>query len=279
MKTVEESVITAMDGTTTELLQFLPYILQDFWEIGSDPKTIIHLISKHFNQKTTSNKTNTLKVLDLGCGKGAVSVKVAKALGCYCHGIDAVQQFIDYAKIKAEEFEVADLCSFETGDIRKIVSQEDFSNNKFDVIVLGAIGPVLGDYFETLSKLNPLLQEDGLIIIDDGYIPENRDYTHPQAFHKSKITEDIQRAGMLLAEEILFPNEKQSSGNSSAQLNYQKEFGNLVKRCKELIAEHPGKAHLFQEYIDRQKAEYESFKEDIACCTFAIKKSCLKRQL
>lgn len=272
MKTVEESVITAMDGTTTELLQFLPYILQDFWEIGSDPKTITHLIGKHFYHNATSKRTNTLKVLDLGCGKGAVSVKVAKALGCCCYGVDAVQQFIDYAKLKAEDFEVADLCSFETGDIRKIVSQEDFSNNKFDVIVLGAIGPVLGDYFETLSKLNPLLQEDGLIIIDDGYIPENSDYTHPQAFHKSRIIEDIQRAGMLLAEEVLFPNEGQSSGNNSAQLNYQKEFGNLVKRCKELIAEHPGKAHLFQDYIDRQKTEYESFKKDITCCTFAIKK-------
>lgn len=268
MKTVEESVITAMDGTTTELLQFLPYILQDFWEIGSDPKTIIHLISKHFNQKPTSNKTSTLKVLDLGCGKGAVSVKIAKALGCYCHGIDAVPQFIEYAKKKAEEFEVAGRCNFETRDIRKIVSQENFSNNKFDVIILGAIGPVLGDYFETLSKLNPLLTQDGLIIIDDGYIPENSNYTHPQAFHISKIIQDIIRAGMLLADEIRVTNEN----NNSTQLNYQKEFGNLVKRCKELIAEHPGKAHLFQDYIDRQKAEYESFKEDIACCTFAIRK-------
>ncbi|MDD2286466.1 MAG: class I SAM-dependent methyltransferase [Paludibacter sp.] len=268
MKTVEESVITAMDGTTTELLQFLPYILQDFWEIGSDPKTIIHLISKHFNQKTTSKKTSTLKVLDLGCGKGTVSVKVAKALGCCCYGVDAVQQFIEYAKKKAEEFDVAGLCNFQTGDIRKIVSQEGFSNNLYDVIILGAIGPVLGDYFETLSKLSPLLKEHGLIIIDDGYIPENSDYTHPQVFHKSRIIEDIQKAGMLLAEEIRVTNEN----NSSTQLNYQEEFGNLVKRCNELIAKYPDKAHLFQDYIDRQKAEYESFKEDIACCTFAIRK-------
>jgi hypothetical protein len=68
MKTVEESVITAMTGTEedVDIVKYLPYILQDFWEIGSIPEEIIKIIKKH--------KTNYagLNVLDLGSGKGAV---------------------------------------------------------------------------------------------------------------------------------------------------------------------------------------------------------------
>jgi hypothetical protein len=36
MKSLEESVKAAMDVTDKELLPYLPYILQDFWEMGSD---------------------------------------------------------------------------------------------------------------------------------------------------------------------------------------------------------------------------------------------------
>src|SRR4030042_5201175 len=107
MKTIEESVVTAMDGSDKELFPYLPYILQDLWEIGADPDAIIELISKHFKHYTD------LKVLDLGCGKGAVSVKVSKALGCNCYGIDAIPEFIVFAQQKALEFKVEHLCTFE----------------------------------------------------------------------------------------------------------------------------------------------------------------------
>jgi ubiquinone/menaquinone biosynthesis C-methylase UbiE len=88
MKTLEESVVTAMDGSDKELFPYLPYILQDLWEIGANPDTIIRLIAKYFS------KYPDLKVLDLGCGKGAVSINIAKNLGCYCYGIDAVPDFL-----------------------------------------------------------------------------------------------------------------------------------------------------------------------------------------
>jgi SAM-dependent methyltransferase len=94
MKSVEESVVTAIDGTEIELFPFIPYILQDSWEIGADPEVIIRLIVKH-----KENIAN-LKVLDLGCGKGAVTVKIAHKLNCLCYGIDALADFIDYAKRK-----------------------------------------------------------------------------------------------------------------------------------------------------------------------------------
>ena len=71
MKTIEESVLASLDGSDKELFPYLTYILQDLWEIGANPAVIIKLID---NQFTIGNN---LKVLDLGCGKGAVSIKVA----------------------------------------------------------------------------------------------------------------------------------------------------------------------------------------------------------
>ena len=68
MKTLKESVVTAMDGTSVDIFPFLPYILQDFWEIGASPLVIAALIEKH------TSHFSDLRVLDLGCGKGAVSV-------------------------------------------------------------------------------------------------------------------------------------------------------------------------------------------------------------
>ena len=115
MKTIEESVVIAMDGTDKELFAYLPYILQDLWEIGAAPDAIINLIGKYFSVY------DSLRVLDLGCGKGAVSIKVSKKIGCYCYGIDAIPEFIDYAKEKAIEYKVEHLCTFVTGDIREKV--------------------------------------------------------------------------------------------------------------------------------------------------------------
>lgn len=44
------------------------------------------------------------KILDLACGKGAVSVILAKELGCMARGIDIISEFIDFAREKAIEY-------------------------------------------------------------------------------------------------------------------------------------------------------------------------------
>ena len=153
MKSLEESVVTAMDGSDSGLFPFLPYILQDLWEIGASPEVIIELVRKHMNNYFS------LSILDLGCGKGAVSIKLAKEFNCTCLGIDAIKEFINEANNKAKEYGVDHLCKFEVGDIReriKVLTQ-------FNIIILGAIGPVFGDYFKTLSIISKCLKKEGLI--------------------------------------------------------------------------------------------------------------------
>lgn len=255
MKTIEESVVTAMDGTDKELFPFLPYILQDVWEIGADPNTIINLIKKYFNN------LSVLKVLDLGCGKGAVSINISRECGCTCKGIDAVPEFIAFAKQKAAALNVGHLCSFEVGDIREKV--KDLSN--FDIVVLGAIGPVFGDYFTTFSILKHCINHNGIFIIDDGYIDDASDFTHPMMLKKSVILQQLEKAGMqVLADEVM-----DRDGMKSAD-DYI--FNHLKKRCDELIAQMPDKTKLFQNYIENQLIENDVLESKIIGTTMVIKK-------
>jgi cyclopropane fatty-acyl-phospholipid synthase-like methyltransferase len=255
MKTIEESVVTAMDGSDKELFPYIPYILQDLWEIGADPDAIIKLINKHFTNCTD------LKVLDLGCGKGAVSIKVSKALGCNCYGIDAIPEFIVFAQQKALEFKVDHLCTFETGDIRE--KAKELSG--YDIIILGAIGPVFGDYYTTLTILSKCINKNGILIIDDGYIENNSDYSHPLIQKQNSILQQIDWAGMQLIEDNIM---KQNNIKDSDDYI----FDNLKKRCYELIDKYPDKKELFINYIQKQVEENDVLENKVICTTLVISK-------
>ena len=47
---------------------------------------------------------------------------------------------------KAQEYGIADLCDFVVGDINEVVATE----KDYDVVILGAVGDVLGNPSETL---------------------------------------------------------------------------------------------------------------------------------
>lgn len=255
MKSIEESVVIAMNGSDKELFPFLSYILQDIWEIGADPDAVIKLIRKY-----CSNITE-LKILDLGCGKGAVSVKVSQALGCTCYGIDAIPEFIEFAKHKATEYKVNHWCLFETGDIREKVN--DLSG--YDVVILGAIGPVFGDYFSTLSTLVKCINENGIFIIDDAYINDNSDFSHPLMFKKSDIWQQIEKAGMELVENDIMDRDDIIGSDDFI-------FDNLKKRCQELIEKYPDKQNLFLDYIRKQEIENDVLENKVIGTTLVIKK-------
>jgi cyclopropane fatty-acyl-phospholipid synthase-like methyltransferase len=255
MKSIEESVVIAMDGSDKELFPFLPYILQDIWEIGADPGAIVKLIRKYFNNITE------IKVLDLGCGKGAVSVKVSKKLGCTCYGIDAIPEFVEFAQQKATEYKVNHLCIFEKGDIREKVKEL----SGYDVVILGAIGPVFGDYFSTLSTLVKCLNENGFFIIDDGYINDDSDFSHPLIFKKSEILEQIEKAGLELVENDIM--DRDDIVDSDKYI-----FDNLKMRCQELIEKYPNKRHLFLDYIRKQEIENDVLENKVVGTTLVIKK-------
>jgi len=264
VKTLDESVAAAMDGRDASIVPFLPYILQDVWELGTPPETVIGLVEKHILGRLGGGRSDSagrLRLLDLGCGKGAVSVKAAAKLGCSCVGIDALEPFIEEARRRAEGFGVAELCSFETGDIR--IEVRELSG--FDAVVLGAIGPVLGDWRETLEAISPCLERGGLVIVDDGYLPEGSNFTDPRVTTKAVLLDMIGKANFELVDEIVFGKEEMEDTDAIV-------FESLKRRCLELAEIRPERKNLFLDYIRAQEEENEVLETKIVCAVFALKR-------
>ncbi len=250
---IKESVVFAMDGTDTGLYPFLPYIMQDIWEFGASPEVVISLIKKLFGQ------TASLRLLDLGCGKGPVSVKAARSLGCRCHGVDAVPEFIAEAKHKAKEFGVDHLCTFETGDIREAVS----NCRGYDVVVLGAIGPVLGTMYETLQTVVPCLSRQGVVVVDDGYTIDKQNDALSSVSNLGDLLLQIEAAGMqLLDNEIMQPD--------MIRVSNREIFGKMKQRCLQLAESQPDQRSLFLDYLAMQQVENEVLENKIVCATLVI---------
>jgi cyclopropane fatty-acyl-phospholipid synthase-like methyltransferase len=254
-KPLEDSIITSMDSKNIGLIKYLPFILQDFWEIGTSPEEIIKIIKKY---KTNYSRIN---VLDLGSGKGAVSIKIASELGCNCFGIDGIDDFVIFSNSKSKEYSVNNICTFETNDIRTRIK----SLGKYDIIILGAIGAVFGNYYDTLFQLAPHLNKDGLIIIDDAYVEDNCNKNYPNILRKSDLLDQIKNAGMELIDVITF--------NEISELNeeFENEFQNIQNRCMELVGKYPEDKELFYKYIEKQKREYEILSNEIISVVLIIK--------
>jgi ubiquinone/menaquinone biosynthesis C-methylase UbiE len=269
---LDESIGRAMDCDDLALVPFLPYILQDFFEIGSSPRELARLVQAHAPRTISRNASRnvsgpdssleargaTLRVLDLGCGKGAVSIHLAGQLGCSCLGIDAIPEFIAEARERAANQGLADLCSFEAADARLRVKEL----RNFDFIILGSIGPVFGNYQQTLETLKPCLADKGIIMVDDGYIAEGSSYADPRVQSLQLILDQIEAAGMRLVAEVA------SSADQSEE--YEEQFSHIQARCSELSAMHPELGSLFDDYAARQAAEYQALADELHCAVFII---------
>jgi len=255
-KTVEESIASAMEDKNINLIKHYPYILQDFWEIGTSSLEVIKIIKKY-----KENYSN-LSVLDLGSGKGAVSINISSELKCKCLGIDAIDNFVIFSNDKAKEYGLDNICTFETNDIRTRLK----TLGKYDIIILGAIGPVFGDFCETLLKLSPHLNENGLIIMNEAYVEDGHKTDYPNVFTKSIILNQINSAGMEIIESII------ADETHEVKEDFEQDAVNLEKRCLELIEKYPENKNMFLKYIENQKELYRKLDNEVIGVLFVIKK-------
>lgn len=251
---IDKCVIESLDGDDIDLLPFIPYILQDIREIGADPKEINHLI------KNNIQNIKELKVVDLGCGKGAISVAIAKAFGCTVYGIDAIPQFIDSAKEYAKEQGVEQLCRFIVGDIRLLVSELC----SYDIAVLGAIGSVFGNEYDTFSKVRKVLNPRGYLIIDHGYLPNGSSLNYEKCCFQSDFYKHIEHAGFEIIEERIMVSDNIEESNTVI-------FNAIEKRVNELIQKFPEHQKILNEYITAQKDENKILENELDCGTWLLK--------
>ena len=259
---IEEKLAGSLTAETTELLPFLPYLLQDFWALGSDPGAMIELIEKHVD---ISEHT---RVLDLACGKGAVSVKLAQTLRISVDGFDLIPAFTTVAARKAEEYNVGDLCKFAVADISEVVKRE----KDYDIVILGAVGDVLGSPAETLDKLKATVKTGGYILIDEGYLPDGGKQDDVQYSNYAFLTETqwhalFEEVGLELIETV-----SAFDLDETENLDSTSGMAAIRTRANELIEKHPDKREIFEGYIRSQQNEYDDLDNNIVSVTWMLRK-------
>ena len=261
-KTTEEKLAGSLTAETTELIPFLPYLLQDFWELGSDPNAMAGLIKKHVGLSADTT------LLDLACGKGAVSVKAAQKLQVRVKGVDLLPEFIEFAKQKAREYGVANLCDFAVGDVNEAVATE----KDYDIVVLGAVGNVLGNPRETLGKLKRTVKTGGHILIDESYLkddgkPEDIRYDNYEYLTEKQWAALFAESGLELVETV-----SASELESSENLDGVSAMAAITQRANELTEKHPDKKAMFEGYIRSQQNEYNDLDNTLESVVWILRK-------
>lgn len=157
---LEEQVAAALE-TTPELLPFLPELLADLEELGTEVRDIVELLRP-------LGLPAGARVLDLGCGKGTVALALARELGFRVLGVDGFAPFVEGARRHAAERALSDACEFRQGDLREVVGEVE----GMEVVLLLAVGRVLGDAAETVGALRRCVRPGGYIVINDGFVAE-----------------------------------------------------------------------------------------------------------
>jgi len=155
---------------------------------------MIMLMSKHMHitQKT--------KVLDLACGKGAASIQIANQFGCKVKGVDLMLEFVQVAKEKVKLHYVESLCDFELNDISLSVMTE----KGYDIVIIGAVGDVLGNQAKTLHLLSQTISDSGFVLLDDGYAKAER---KDAKLTRAQWLNVIKSSGFEIVEDLLIDQE------------------------------------------------------------------------
>ena len=257
----KEKLAGSLTAETTELLPYLPYLLQDFWELGSDPGVMVRLIERYVELPEGAG------ILDLACGKGSVAVRIADKLRVKVKGIDLLSDFIEFAAEKAKEYGVGDLCEFVVGDINEAVESE----RGYDAVILGAVGcNVLGGSGKTLDKLKKTIKPGGYILIDESYLPDDIGKEDVLYGHHEYLTEGQWKAlfkevGLEIAETVV-------DFEDSENLDSVSGMAFITARANELIEKYPNKKEIFEGYVRSQRNEYADLDSNLAGVVWILKK-------
>lgn len=242
MQDSTEQIVNSLTGTGLEIYEFLPYLLQDLNFLGFNEEKTDELIAGNFTDPSS------LHIIDLCCGKGALTVYLAEKYRCRCTGVDLFDNFITAAEQISKEKKVDDLCEYFKMDIKDAVNK--FSG--FDLAVFGEDTDTLGSRADSLKAIKKCIKNNGFLILET-------------AFHSwQEMNNDIMKSGYSLINKSIWEKKKIKKFNKIINRK-------IRKRAEELIIEFPGKTELFLEYIKSQKEESSAIEDDFISAALLLK--------
>ncbi|MCK6562100.1 class I SAM-dependent methyltransferase [candidate division KSB1 bacterium] len=242
-----------------ELLPYLPELFADLWAIGSAPEIIVAWLRR------LGLPPRSTRAIDLGCGKGAVAITLAKELNYQIFGFDFFEPFVLAARQKAQEPNVAELCTFTCADMRHALN----SASNYDLAIYTAVGDVLGSVAQCVGRLREAIHPHGYMIIDDGFRLTNDPIAFPgyeyYASHEETIHQLTAHGDKILQEKIF-------SVAEMKQVN-QRNTAFITQSASAIVKSHPELADALSEFLEQERQECEILERDVACAMWLIEKA------
>lgn len=242
-----------------ELLPYLPELFADLWAIGSAPEIIVAWLRR------LGLPPRSTRAIDLGCGKGAVAISLAKELNYQIFGFDFFEPFVLAARQKAQELNVTELCTFAFADMRHALN----SAVNYDLAIYTAVGDVLGSVAQCVGRLREAIHSRGYIIIDDGFRLTHDPIAFPGYEYYASREETIRQ---LTAHGDKIIQEKIFSVAEMKQVN-QRNTAVITQSASALVKSHPELADALSEFLEQERQECEILERDVACAMWLIEKA------
>lgn len=174
------------------------------------------------------------RVLDVGCGKGAAAVEVARRLRCTVVGIDALPVFLTSAEALAARRGVADLVEFVRADARRWKPRQ-----RFDAALFLGIAPV-----EDVAGWIPRLVRPGAVVVIDDAVAVSADCRHgvPSLEEARAVLESVAS----IRREIVW------TPSRSRRLN-ESLLRRLARNAASIANARPDRRRLLREFLARQR--------------------------
>ncbi len=246
-------------GVSPEIAPYLPELLADIWALGSWPERIVDLL------RPLDLPGPDTRVLEPGCGKGAVGIPVARDLGFQIRGVDTFAPFLEEARARAADAGVADRVCYEEGDM---VAALD-AGGDYDLAILAGVGATGGNVAGTVQRLRHAVRPGGYMILDDGFLTSADRIDWPGYEYYRNHAETVgalTRHGDRVIREVRIPLAEVKAHNA-------RNNRVIAHRVEALSARHPEMAPAFRAFQQAELDECRVIEEETAAAIWLLQRT------
>lgn len=226
------------------LLPFVPHLLQDLWSLGFSPEAPLRLLERNLREAPQL-------AVDLGCGKGALLIHLAKHLGWHGRGVDIVPEFIAEARRYADDWGVADTLDFKVKDMVEELAE----GGKRNLILFGFDSAALGELPEALARITECVAPSGHLLVDLAWARSGHSGDFPSEAH---VLDSAHAVGLRLVDKEVLDS-AWVAGEGSRQVEL------IRRRAKELAIRYPEHSAAFESYVTEQEEENQLLTKEAYC--------------